>query len=347
MLAAVYHGIDDLRLEERDVPPIGEEEALLRVRAASICATDLRILGAGHFKIPEGTTRVLGHEFAGEVAAVGARVIGLAVGMRIALAPNIGCGVCEQCIQGRNHLCPNYEAFGITLDGAFAEYMRVPAAAIRQGNIVEIPEDLPFDQAALNEPLSCCYNGFLACRVQLGDIVLIVGAGPIGLMHLLLARSGGASQVIVSEVDAERGAQAREFGADIVVNPAEEDLFARLNKETRGHRADVVIVAAPVHQAQEQALELAAVQGRINYFGGLPKGKETIAFNSNRVHYRQLVVTGTTGSSIHQYRQTMSLLASRRIDSGRFISTRYQLHDIHAAFRHARSRQALKIVVEV
>jgi L-iditol 2-dehydrogenase len=346
MLAAVYYGIADLRVEEREMPAVRDDEALMRVRAASICATDLRILGAGHFKIPAGVARILGHEFAGEVVAVGSRVAGLQVGMRVALAPNIGCGTCEQCVLGHNHLCPNYEAFGISFDGAFAEYMLMPAAAMRQGNIVEIPEGISFEEAALNEPLSCCYNGFLACHVQPGDIVLIIGAGPIGLMHLLLARLGGASQIIVSEVDTDRVVQAREFGADVVVNPAEEDLLARVSSETHNHRADVVIVAAPSPQAQEQALELAAVQGRINFFGGLPKATETITFNSNRVHYRQLVVTGTTGSSIHHYRQAMNLVAGQRIDLRRFISARYGLYDIHAAFEHARSRQALKVMIE-
>lgn len=346
MLAAIYNGIGDLRVEECAVPTIGDDEALLRVRAASICATDLRILRNGHFKIREGTARILGHEFAGEIAAVGSHVAGLRVGLRVALAPNMGCGICDQCIQGHSHLCPTYDAFGITVDGAFAEFLRVPAAAIRQGNVLEIPDGVSFDEAALNEPLSCCYNGLLACHVDAGESVLVIGAGPIGLLHLLLAKSVGAGPVIVGEIDDERAEQARAFGADVVVNPAKEDLLARVSAETGGHRADSVIVAAPSPQAQEQALELAAVQGRINFFGGLPKGSETITLRSNLVHYRQLVVTGTTGSSNHQYRQTMNLIARRRIHLERLISARYTLREIHTAFEQARSRQALKIVIQ-
>jgi L-iditol 2-dehydrogenase len=346
MRAAVFHGVGDLRLDAREVPQIGDEEALLRVRAASICATDLKILTSGHFRIADGATRVLGHEFAGEITAVGANVSELRVGMRVALAPNVGDGTCEQCVRGNNHLCPNYEAFGITVDGALAEFMRLPARAIRQGNILEVPADLSFEEAALNEPLSCCYNGYTSLNPQVGEIVLIIGAGPIGLMHLMLARAGGASKVIVSEMDAPRAAQAREFGADLVANPAEEDLLTRVSDETQGHRADIVIVAAPSAQAQQEALELAAVKGRINFFGGLPKGKENIWFNSNLVHYRQLTVTGTTGSSIRQYRRTMNLLAARRLDVRPFVSARYSLDDVLIAFERARSRHALKVVVE-
>jgi len=345
MLAAVYYDVGDMRVEEVPRPTISDEEALLRVRAASICGTDLRIYSSGHFKIPPGTSRVLGHEFAGEVAAVGSMVKSLTPGMRIALAPNIGCGACEQCIQGHNHLCPTYEAFGISLDGAFSEYMLIPKEAIHQGNIVLLPEGVSFEEAALNEPFSCCYNGSRACRIEPGDSVLIVGAGPIGIMHLFLASLSGASKVIISEMIEERLTKASELGADLVINPEKEDLAAAIREATDGRGVDVIIVAASSPAAQEQALELAAPQGRINFFGGLPQGREFINFNSNRVHYKQLVVTGTTGSSNYQYRKSMEIIASRRVDLSPLISARFPLSKVEEAFTVAASKKAMKVLI--
>ncbi len=346
MLAAVYYGIEDIRVEEVEQPAIGPNEALLRVRAATICGTDLRIYASGHFKIPPGTKRILGHEVAGEVAAVGSEVQTLKPGQRIAIAPNVGCGACWQCLQGHNHLCPDYQAFGVSLDGAFAQYMRIPAAFIQRGNITPIPESLSYGEAALNEPFSCCYNGSRACRIEPGDVVLIVGAGPIGIMHLFLARLSGARLVILSEMIEERLAQAVEFGADLGLNPARDDVVEAVREASEGRGADAVIVAAPSPAAQEQALELVAIQGRINFFGGLPKGKEFIRFNSNRVHYKEITVTGTTGSSSAQFRRTMEILASGQVNLAPLISARVPLSQIKEAFELAASKKVLKVVVE-
>lgn len=345
MLAAVYYSPGDIRVEEVRRPTIGDEEALLRVRAASICGTDLRIYSSGHFKIPPGTSRILGHEFAGEVAEVGSMVKALTPGMRIAIAPNIGCGVCEQCIQGHNHLCPTYEAFGISLDGAFSEYMLIPKEAIHQGNIVPLPEGVSFEEAALNEPFSCCYNGSRACQIEPGDSVLIVGAGPIGIMHLILASLSGASRVIISEMIEERLSEALEFGADLAINPTKEDLPVAIGEATDGQGVDVIIVAAPSPAAQEQALDLAAPQGRINFFSGLPQGREIINFNSNRVHYKQLVVMGTTGSSNYQYRKSMEIIGSGKIDLSPLISARFPLSKVEEAFTLAASKKAMKVLI--
>jgi threonine dehydrogenase-like Zn-dependent dehydrogenase len=345
MLAAVYHDVGDIRVEEVPRPTVGDEEALLRVRAASLCGTDLRVYSSGHFKIPPGTSRILGHEFAGEVVEVGLMVKSLKPGMRVAIAPNIGCGVCEQCIQGRGHLCPTYDAFGITLDGAFSEYVLIPREAIEQGNVVHLPEGVSFDEAALIEPFSCCYNGSRACQIEPGDSVLIVGAGPIGIMHLFLASLSGASKIIISEMIEERLTGALEFGAELAVNPAKEDLPAAIEEATGGRGVDVIIIAAPSPVAQEQALGLAAPQGRINFFGGLPQGREFISFNSNRVHYRQLVVTGTTGSSNYQYRKSMEIVASRRVDLSSLISARFSLSEVTEALSLAASKQAMKVLI--
>jgi L-iditol 2-dehydrogenase len=345
MLAAIYHGIEDIRLQEVECPAIADDEILLKIKVAFICGTDLRIISSGHPKIPPGTNRILGHELSGEVVKVGKLVKHIPMGMRVTVATNIGCGMCWQCIRGNNHLCSNWQGIGISLDGAFVEYMRIPAAAIRQGNLIPIPENVSFEEAALNEPLSCCYNGFLACRLKPGDVVLIIGAGPIGIMHLFLARLSGARKVIISEMVEDRLAQALDFGADLAINPSQEDLRAAVLDTTDGRGADAIIVAAPSPEAQEQTLYLAAKGGRINFFGGLPAGKGIINFNSNLVHYKELAVTGTTGSSTHHFRRTMELLATRRIDLSPLVSARFPLAQIGKALTLAKSKEAFKVAL--
>lgn len=345
MKVLMYHGPDDLRLAEIETPRMEAGDVLLEVAAASICATDLRIVGGGHLKIPGGVQRVLGHEVAGRVAATGPQVTGIAVGMPVAVIPNIGCGACDQCIRGQTHLCPTYEAFGIDLDGGFAEFMLVPERALRQALLVPIPEGMSFAEAALVEPLSCCYNGIQAGRLVPGDTVLVIGGGPIGLMHVLLARLAGARRVIVSEILDERLAQAGSFGADVLVNPGTEDAREAVLRATGGSGADVVIVAAPSPQAMEQAPHLAAAEGRVVYFAGLPRGQDAITFSPNRIHYRQITVTGTTGASRWQFRRALDLAAARRVDLSRLVGANLLLEDGLAAFDRARSRRELKVVL--
>lgn len=344
MLAAVYHGPNDLRVEERAVPAITPDEVLLKVVNSSICGTDLRILHGGHRKYADGTIRIPGHELVGDIAAIGGNVNGLAVGQRVFVAPNMGCGHCRQCIAGNNNLCANYDAFGITIDGAFAEYLRIPAAAVLQGNLLPLEPGVDPAAAAMVEPFACVLRGQNAVRVGVGDVVVIVGAGPIGVMHLLLARLRGASRVIVSEMVAERREQALRFGAEMAVPP--DDLRDAVQQASHGDGADVVLVAAPAHKAQEDAVHIAAIGGRINFFGGLPKERPTIHLDSNVVHYKELIVTGTTACSTGDCRQAATIVNSGRLDLAPLISARYPLSEAVQAFAVAEDRRSLKVVLQ-
>ncbi len=346
MQAALYYGPDDLRVTERPVPAIGSKEVLVKVLRTGICATDLRILHGAHRMYPPGTLRIPGHEVVGELVEVGASIDWLRRGQRVFIAPNMGCGRCRQCIAGNNNLCANFQALGITLDGSFAEYMRVPEVAVSQGNIIPIEVEIDPAVAALIEPFACVLRGQEALNIRPGDYVLILGAGPIGVMHALLARMRGASRVLVSEILPERVEKIAQLGVDRVVNPANEDLSAIVREETKGEGADVVIVAAPAHQAQESALELAGVGGRINFFGGLPKDKPFIQFNSNLVHYKELIVTGTTACSTRDCHQAAEIVLSGRIDLSPLISAHFPLSQVQQAFQAAEDRKSLKVILE-
>jgi L-iditol 2-dehydrogenase len=346
MKAAVYHGPNDIKVEHVPIPEPGEREMLLRVSSASICGTDLRIFHGQHRMYPPGTIRIPGHEVVGTITEIGQAVEGFSVGQKVFVAPNMGCGHCEQCVSGINNLCKDYQAVGVTLNGGFAEYMLIPEKAILQGNVIPIKEDVDSAVAALLEPFACVLRGQNALHIQPGEIVLIIGAGPIGVMHTKLAKVRGAGMVIVSEPISFRAEQVKAAGADVVLNPMEQDLKAEISKLTADHGADVIIVAAPVHAAQESTLELAALGGRINFFGGLPKDKPNINFNSNLVHYKELTVTGTTACSTADCWQASQIVNHGLIDLSDLISQRFPIEETLKAFEAAENRASLKIVIE-
>jgi L-iditol 2-dehydrogenase len=346
MLAAVYHGENDLRIEEVPIPEIGPGELLIHILSASICGTDIRIIHGNHRMYPPGTVRIPGHEVVGKIVKVGEGLDSFIVGERVFIAPNTGCGHCEQCVSGNNNLCSKYEALGVTMDGGFAEYMRVPANSVQQGNVIVLDDTVDSAVAALMEPFACVLRGQNAVHIKPGEVVLIIGAGPIGVMHTKLAKLRGASRVIVSEPVVERAVQVKRMGADRVVNPMEEDLKAIITEESKGRGADVIIVAAPAHAAQESALQLAAVGGRINLFGGLPKDRPSINFDSNLVHYKELIVTGTTACSTHDCWQAAQIVNSGLIDLTDLVSQRFPLKDAAIAFAAAEDRKSLKIILE-
>jgi L-iditol 2-dehydrogenase len=331
--ALVYHGPEDLRIEER---PAGE--ALLRVNACGICGTDLRIASGSHRAYPEGTVRVPGHEIAGRLEAVG-KGVDLPVGSAAFIAPNVGCGHCPECRAGRVNLCRTPRALGITDDGGFAEFVLLDEQLIAQGNVLVVDDGRDMAALALVEPLACALRGSKACRIAEGDVVVIVGAGPVGLMHLQLARLRDPARVIVSEPSAARRAEAERFGADVTVEPA--DLA-----EAVGEGADVVITAAPAPAAQAQALELAAPGARINFFGGLPRDSSRVELDTNLIHYRELVVTGTTANTTADCRDALELVVSGRVDTAALIGDREPLDAAADAFAAARSGELLKVVIE-
>jgi threonine dehydrogenase-like Zn-dependent dehydrogenase len=341
--ALVYHGPEDLRVEPRPEREPGPGEALLRVRACGICGTDLRIAAGAHRAYPEGTVRVPGHEIAGAVAAVGDGV-GLPVGAAAFVAPNIGCGKCPACLAGRVNLCRTPRALGITDDGGFAEYLLLDRDVVAQGNVLVVDAATDMAALAIVEPLACALRGSRACAVGEGDLVVIVGAGPVGLMHLQVARLASPSAVIVSEPSEARRRQAVRFGADAAVEPAQ--LVDAVAERSDGLGADVIVTAAPAPAAQRQALELAAPGGRINFFGGLPRDRSQVELDTNLIHYGELVVTGTTANTTEDCREALDLVLSGQVDTAALVSERLPLDEADAAFTAARSGDVLKVVIE-
>ncbi|MEW6046645.1 MAG: zinc-dependent dehydrogenase [Bacillota bacterium] len=345
MLAAVFRGPDKLGVEEWPVPQVGAADVLVRVEACSVCGTDIRIW-RGKKTLGVRIPSLLGHEVSGIIVEVGAEAAasGWREGERVAIAPVVSCGTCHACRLGIENACENRQALGYEFDGGFAEYVRVPAVAVRRGNLFRVPETLSSELAALAEPLACCINGQEQAGVRMGDLVVVFGAGPIGLMHLQLARTAGARRVIAVEPVAERRAVAQRLGADPVVDPATEDPTTVVKELSGGIGADVVILAVGAPSLVNQALRLARRGGSVNLFAGF-SGGDRAEIDPNTIHYRQLRVTGATSSTRLQFQKALDLMSAARVDLDPLITHRFPLRETVRAFETAERYGGLKVVV--
>src|SRR5215210_4441946 len=264
MIAAVFNGPGQIEVKEVETPEIGAGEVLVEVGANTVCGTDVRILRG------EKTTgiyppSILGHEFAGRVAAVGEEVEGYEVGSTVAASPIIPCRRCFYCRHDMENVCANWKAMGYEIDGGLSEYVRVPADAVEAGCLFTVhEEDLPPEYLALTEPLSCCVNGQRRSRIGFDDTVLVMGAGPIGLFHLQLALLAGARTAIVSEPDSSRREFAENLGAHVVVDPTSEDLSGVVSENTDGIGVDAAVICVGRPQLVNDALRVTRKGGRVN-----------------------------------------------------------------------------------
>jgi L-iditol 2-dehydrogenase len=333
------------RLEIRDTarPEPGPGEVLVRVRACGICGSDLRSFRHGHhaLRLPA----ILGHEISGEVAALGAGVTGLLVGQHVALTPAVSCGHCDACLNGHPNRCPDLLSIGENLPGGLAEYVLAPARSLEGGFLLPVPAEVSDDAASLVEPLSCILNGQELAGIGLGDNVVVIGLGPVGCMHIAVARQRGAQRIIASDVSAERLRRAHPFGADAYLDGSQQDIVAAVREMTAGQGADVVIVACPSGQAQVQAVQMAALGGRISLFGGLPKDKPVIPLDANLVHYRELRITGAFGMTSRHVRMALQLAAKGFIDTRHLVTHHFPLDEAAQAFEAAADSASLRVIV--
>ena len=344
MIAAIFNGPDEIEVKEIETPEAGAGEVLVEVGANTLCGTDVRILRG------EKTTgiyppSILGHEFAGRVAAVGEGVEGYDIGVPVAMYPTIPCLRCFYCKRDMENVCLNWKAMGYEVDGGLSQYVRIPADAVEAGCLFVAHEDVPPEQLALAEPLSCCVHGQRLSRVGLDDTVLIMGAGPIGLFHVQLSLLAGARTVIVSEPSESRQRFARDLDARVVtVDPTSEDLPGVVAEHTDGLGADVVLICIGMPPLVNQAFELARKGGRINVFAGLANdGWAEVA--ANLIHYNQLEVTGVTGARRLDYEVALRLVESGRVDVSDMVTHRFPLQDAVEAVETSARGEGIKVAV--
>jgi L-iditol 2-dehydrogenase len=340
---ARFYSPGDIRVEDAPEPSPGPGDVKIRVRNCSTCGTDVKISKFGHHHIRP--PRVMGHEIAGEVVELGEGVTGWQPGDRVQVIAAIPDGTCEECLRDRMTVCPNQESMGYHYDGGFAEYTIVPGKVLAVDGLNRLPEGLGFAEASVAEPLACVLNGQELARIGKGDDVVIVGAGPIGCLHVRLARARGAARVFLADINPDRLAMSAErVEPDAALHGS--DLVDQVMKLTEGRGADAIVTAAASGAAQESALQMAARQGRISFFGGLPKDNPVIACDSNLVHYRELTIVGANGSSPEHNKRALELIASGAVPVADLITHRLPLDDVLDAIAIVAAGTAIKVTIE-
>lgn len=335
MQTAVLTEPGTIELQDRERPTPDPDEVLVRIHEVGICGSDVHYFEHGRigdFVVDDPL--ILGHESAGEVAAVGTNVSGLSVGDRVAIEPGVPCRTCEECAAGRYHLCPDITFMATPPDdGAFAEFVTWPADFV-----YPLSQGVTLREGALCEPLSVGLHAADLAEIDPGDSVLITGAGPIGLVGLEVVRAAGATAIYVTDVVESKLDRARDRGARLAINVAERDLA----QELPGDGVDVVIEASGAPGVHEQALSAVAPGGTVVCVG-LPAAG-TVPLDIVSITNREITLQGSFRYS-NTYRDALSLLASGSVDVAGLIDDTYPLEDIHAAFDRARDPDVVKVMV--
>ena len=344
MQAVVYHAPGDIRVEEIAKPECRQGELLVRADACAVCGTDLKskLHGNARIKAP----LVMGHEFTGIVEAASPDAVGgFAPGDRVVMATTIACGQCFYCQRGWRNLCENLAPMGFSYPGGMAEYTAIPALALEGGHVIKVPKHVEAEHAALAEPVSCAVNSIRQSNVQQGDTVLVMGAGPMGLLNALVARAAGAAVVLLSEPNPLRRKQAEQFDLDWILDPETDDVLQIVHGATEGRGADVVIVAAPAVQPQEQALSLVRRRGSVCLFASLPIGKSMLAIDSRILHYGEIRLVSSSDSTPEHVREAVEIIATKQIPVDKVVSHCLPLGEIDRAFALMMSGEALRVVL--
>jgi len=341
MKAAVVYGKDDIRIEEYPEPRAGQGEVVVKIKASGICATDVKtLLGQG---MPKNLPTILGHEVVGEISELGEGVQGYHTGQRVAVYPIAVCGECYYCKRGRHNLCMKEFGLGHGIDGGFAEYVKLPSQIVNAGGVLEIHEELSYEKAVLAEPLSCGLAALRANRVRKGDKVVVIGAGPMGLIHLKVSKWAGA-EVIMADVLDKRLDIAASMGADYCINVSQKDILKEVMDITGGAGAEVVITSLGIPKVIEDSLKLVRNGGVMNIFGGPPAG-QTITLDPRWLHYSEIVLTGSFASTPEDFKKALYMIACNEIIVEDLISDRFTLDSMLDAVERAKKQDMIKGIV--
>jgi threonine dehydrogenase-like Zn-dependent dehydrogenase len=335
MYVPIFKGDGLLEYEKRPVPqPEDPEDVLVKIEACGICGTDLNVLAvpSAHSATPN---IVIGHEGVGIVEDLGSGVTELQPGDRVVIAPRLTCGQCQYCRRGLNNQCNNYRTIGTTIDGAFAPYLRAPQRAL-----FKISASVPRDDAVFFEPLSCVIGSVARVPIQAGDNVVIIGAGPMGLLFTQMFRTLGAGKIIVTDIVRYRLSYAEDIGADVALDPTQVDLPEAV-QEITALGADVVVDA--VGNQINTAIKLARRGGQVILFGLRPHDNPTV--NQYTITRYDLTLHGTF-VGLNPFEQTIKLLESQRLQPSKLITHRVPLSKLKEGVDLMRSGRAMKVIVE-
>jgi L-iditol 2-dehydrogenase len=341
MLAAVFHAPNNMILQQ---VPVARTQLTLKVNACAVCGYDVRVFRHGHRKVSPPV--ILGHELCGEIQSE-VRVDGNIIreGSRVALCPLLPCLNCPYCKSNDYNLCMNLREIGSTSDGGFAQYVAVPEQIIRIGGLVPVPEDLTDEEAALLEPLACCMNSFSRMGpVARGSSAVIVGDGPMALLHLQLFKRLSSSKVAIIGRIPQRMEKARAMGADAVFDYSKGTVADVLDFSSTCRGAGAVVVATSNPAAFELAIKVAAKNSKINLFAGMP-GSQTFVLDANWLHYNQISITGSFSSTPAMLAEAARLAAQKTIDLTAIVTHKYSLEEIEKAIHVTEKYYGLRTVI--
>lgn len=342
MHAAVLYGKEDLRMEHVAVPKAGAGEVVVRVKAALTCGTDLKVYRRGYHAKMLNPPIPFGHELAGIVEEAGEGVSQFKAGDRVVALNSAPCDACYFCKRGQQNLCDDL----IFNNGAYAEYILIPARIVEK-NMLHVPKNISFEHAALTEPLACVVRGLEESDVKPRDIVVVIGAGPIGLMFMHVAELAGAHVIAVVKRD-DQIAAAKTFGAsEIVQTTAVEDAVAAVRALTPNSRgADVVIEAVATPMTWEWAVEMVRKGGTVNFFGGPPSGTK-VALDTNRLHYNDITLKASFHHTPGTCRRALELISSGRFNCADYITGRASLADVPEVFARMMTRSERPETIDI
>ena len=313
---------------------------LAKAHCCAICGTDLKIYRGQK----DVNSDILGHEFVAEIIEVGAGVNNFEVGERITVATTISCGCCWYCTEGLGNLCQNATRMSLDFPGAFAELIEIPAIALQRGNVIQIPPNLPSEVAVLAEPLSCVLNGQQNAGMRPGLDVLVLGAGPIGLLHVLAARHSGARRIMVSETNPSRLNMVSSFDVDVAIDPNKESLKNRVIEETQGLGVDLAIVCYPSSKAVKGITELLKKRGTLSIFAGFATDDSEITLDGRAIHYNEIKIVGASDSRPEHFALALRMLESFDDSFRPMITHTFPLEKASEAFAILEKGEALKVL---
>ena len=333
MTAAVLYGKEDVKIEKVPIPRVGDGEVLVKVQVALTCGTDLKVYQRGYHARMIVPPALFGHELAGVIEEVGPGVRGFKKGMRVVALNSAPCQMCFYCSKHQENLCEDL----LFNNGAYAEYIRIPRRIVEQ-NMLAIPPNMSYEEAAMIEPLACVLRGLHETKVEIGDIVTVIGGGPIGLMFVQVAKAIGCKVISVVKRDSQVTA-AKNLGAHEVVqiakvqNPVEA--VRMLSPERRG--CDVVIEAVGRSEAWEWAIDMVRKGGTVNFFGGCANGTK-VQLDTTRLHYSEITLKATFHHTPETVRRAFALMAEKKIRSTDYITGEAPLSRLQQVLRHMLNR---------
>jgi L-iditol 2-dehydrogenase len=342
--AVVFRGPGQIACEQVAYPELPPNGVILKVTACGICGGDLRAYR--HGLRADRDCQILGHEISGVVHEIGRDVLDYQVGERLAVAADVACHQCYYCQHAYYNLCDDWKLIGLDYPGGMTEYMLLPEAILRRGIIHRIPASLSDRRSALAEPSSSVIWAQKGLDVQPGEVVAIFGDGPIGALHVQVARLRGAKPIMIGITGPRLDLfTQKDLGAWRVLDNLKDDVIAEVKALTGGRGADVAIVANPVKQTQAQAVQIVRKRGRIGLFGGLPKDDPMTSLDSNRIHYHELTVMGNFSYHPQMHADALDLLDRGLIDADKIITATYPLEQVRDAFEAALTGNELKVVL--